>query len=199
MLGGVPRILLVCTGNICRSPMGHGILVDLSTRHYGGRIEVRSAGTWARRGSPATPEANAAAKAAGIDISRHKASPFARELAAWADLIVTMTDEQAKEVAESEPGAESKTFTLKELVNILESLPPVEGGASPEDVLERLGEAHRRRADGRVAVLTDRDVSDPLGLSETVYRAVAHELGELLERLVTGLVGRHGPTLAKEA
>jgi protein-tyrosine phosphatase len=193
------NVLLVCTGNICRSPMGHGILADLSTRQYDGEIVVRSAGTWARKGSPATREAHAAAKATGIDISRHKASPFSRELADWADLIVTMTDEQAAEVAEVDADAAPKTFTLKELVSLLDLLPPIREGGEAKDVQTRLAEAHRLRSDGRQSDLMDRDVADPLGLSETVYRAVAHELNELLGRLLVGLLGRSDRSLAQEA
>ena len=179
--------------------MGHGILENLSKRDYDGGIVVRSAGTWARKGSPATREAIATAKAAGIDISRHQASPMNRELAQWADVIVTMTDEQAAEVAETDSTAVAKTFTLKELVALLDQLPAANAGSDREGLLARVAEAHRMRSEGRAPTLADREVADPLGLSETVYRAVAHELDELLGRLVVGLLGRPDPALANQA
>ena len=160
---------------------------------------MRSAGTWAREGSPATREANAAAKAAGFDISRHKASRFTRELAAWADLIVTMTDEQTEEASATDPDAASRIFTLKGLVSILGSLPPPREGARRKEILARIGEADRLRADGHLGELLDPDVADPLGLSEPVYRAVAHELHQLLGRLVTALLGHPDAAVASEA
>lgn len=124
-----------------------------------------------------------------------------RELATWADLIVTMTAEQAEEVAEMAPEAEAKTFTLKELVPLLEdpSPPPT---AERDEILRRIGEAHRIRTQRGVAGtahLTDVDVADPLGLSDVVYRAVANEVEGLIDRLVTGLVGRRDATLATDA
>ncbi len=110
------RVLLVCTGNICRSPIAHGVLLDRSERLMGGEIEVRSAGTWAGGGSPATPEAVAAAADLGIDISAHRSSRFTSDLAGWADIVITMTAEQAAEVKHEVPDAADKTFTLKSLV-----------------------------------------------------------------------------------
>ena len=109
------RVLLVCTGNICRSPIAHGLLSERSKRLLGGEVEVRSAGTWAG-GGPATPEAVAAAADLGVDISGHRSTRFTRDLANWADLIITMTAEQSAEVRSEAPEADGKTFTLKELV-----------------------------------------------------------------------------------
>ena len=65
------RVLVVCTGNTCRSPMGAGLLTEM----LAGEIEVVSAGIMAAEGHPATPEAVTACAAAGIDISVHRAGP----------------------------------------------------------------------------------------------------------------------------
>ena len=189
------RVLFVCTGNICRSPIAHGLLVDRAARLGDGAIEVRSSGTWGRTGSPATPEAVAAAGQLGIDIERHRSSRFTDELARWADLVVTMTTEQAEEVRELSPDAASKTFTLKELVAILRTLPPADTRLTRETLLDRVSEADRVRSSDHVPPI-DLDVADPLGLSETVYRAVASELEGLVDELVRGIVGQGDGALA---
>ena len=192
------RVLVVCTGNICRSPIAHGLLEDRSRRLTDGQIEVRSAGTWARRGSPATSEAVAAAEELGIDVHGHRSTPFARELADWGDLVVTMTGEQREEVLQAAPDARSKTFTLKELVSLLDSLPDAEDVPIGEPTLERIGAANRLRDVPGRPTLVDEDVVDPLGLSQLTYRAVAHEIEGLVDGLVRGLAGHRTPAAAQE-
>ncbi len=191
------RVLFVCTGNICRSPIAHGLLEHRVKGLEGAAIEVRSAGTWGRNGNSATREAVAAAAGLGIDIAAHRASKFTGELGAWADLIITMTTEQSEEVRELVPDASPKTFTLKELVAILGSLPQA-AATSREDLLKRIAEADRARENGFEPPV-DLDVSDPLGHSETVYQAVAHELEGLVDELVAGLIGSDASALASEA
>jgi protein-tyrosine phosphatase len=183
------RLLIVCTGNICRSPIADGLLVTRLVP-LGGGIEVRSAGTWGRKGSPATPEAVSAAAQHGIDIQAHRSSTFTADLADRADLIITMTSEQAEEVLAEAPDAGPKTFTLKELVAILRSLPPVPSGNPTRDgLLRRIADAAGARSAAGYGAPADLDVADPLGLSETMYRAIAKELEGLVDELMRGLVG----------
>ena len=183
------RVLLVCTGNICRSPMAHGLLADRSTRDLDGLIEVRSAGTWARRGSRASGDSVAAAAELGVDIAGHRSTPFSSELGASADLVVTMTGEQREEVLAELPDAASRTFTLKELVAILDSLPPVASSPTRESLQARVAEADEARRAGRARAPVDEDVVDPLGLSQLTYRAVAKEIEDLIDGMLRGLVG----------
>ena len=160
------HVLLVCTGNICRSPIAHGLLAD---RVRGLEVEVRSAGTWAGGGSPATDEAVAAAAEIGIDIAAHRSSRFTTYLADWADLILTMTAEQKDEVIAEAPAAQAKTFTIKSFA------------------------ARQAERDDPV----DGDVADPLGMPRSAYSNVARELEGLIDDIVPALTeGR--PALAKE-
>lgn len=183
------QILIVCTGNICRSPIAEGLLVSRLVP-LGGGMEVRSAGTWGRNGSPATPEAVAAADRHGVDIRAHRSSRFTGDLARWADLIITMTAEQAREVLEALPEAGPKTFTLKELVAIVASLPTVAAKEpTREGLLQRIADAGRARTQAGYGAPADLDVADPLGLSQTVYLAVAAELDHLIDALMREMVG----------
>ena len=68
-------ILVVCTGNICRSPIAEGLLRDALAARFGAEApSVSSAGMWGVEGSSATPEAVAAAVESGADIQTHPAS-----------------------------------------------------------------------------------------------------------------------------
>jgi protein-tyrosine phosphatase len=182
----VLRVLLVCTGNICRSPLAHGFLADRSLRYLDGGIEVRSAGTWARDGGPATAEAVAAGVEAGIDIAAHRSSRFRADHADWADVVLTMTGEQRDEVLAVSSGARSKTFTLKEAAALLRDRPPVEGPLDRSMLLGRIAEADGVRQAG-APQLADEDVADPLGMSALTYRAVAAEIEGLVDGLLRGL------------
>ena len=180
-------MLLVCTGNICRSPLAHGFLVDRSHRYLDGRISVRSAGTWARDGSPATAEGVAAGVEAGIDISGHRSARFVADLADWADVVLTMTVEQREEVLEAAPHAASTTFTLKEAVALLRELPPPVPPIDRESLARRIAELHRLRVEGAAPAVADEDVADPLGMSALTYRAVAAEIEGLIDGFLRGL------------
>lgn len=87
------HVLLVCTGNTCRSPMAEAIGRDLVEHSAPGSVPVqfRSAGVAAETGSPPTPEAVAAIRAMGIAPPTGRAQPLTPELARWADVIYTMT------------------------------------------------------------------------------------------------------------
>jgi protein-tyrosine phosphatase len=176
--------------------MALGFLADRSRRLLGGAIEVGSAGTWARQGSPPTAEAEGAATERGVDISKHRSTPFAPHLAARADLVLTMTLEQREEVLEAAPEAAPRTFTLKELVALLRGLPSPAREPSRETLVARVAEADRLRASGEGPRPADEDVADPIGMSAATYRAVAWEIEELTDALVRGLAGVTAPVPA---
>src|SRR6266581_4207804 len=83
-------ILLVCTGNICRSPMAFGFLRQLLRERGASSIALQSAGVQAWDDSPPTPEAVEALWERGIDISDHTARRLNRGLIEEADLILAM-------------------------------------------------------------------------------------------------------------
>src|SRR5205085_6336820 len=69
----VATILLVCTGNICRTPMARALLAERFRLRGVDRVDIVSAGTVGWQGSPATPEAQAAVAELGLDASAHSA------------------------------------------------------------------------------------------------------------------------------
>ena len=83
-------ILMVCTGNICRSPMAEGLLRHLLPPSLKTAVRVSSAGTYAMHGNQPAPHAVSAMAQLGIDISTHRARMVSRELVRNADLSLAM-------------------------------------------------------------------------------------------------------------
>jgi protein-tyrosine phosphatase len=91
----VVRVLLVCMGNICRSPMAEGVLRHrLAGRDLPLPVEVDSAGTHGyHRGAPPDPRAQAAAMRRGVDISALRARRVTPEDLVRFDLVIAMDDD----------------------------------------------------------------------------------------------------------
>jgi len=106
------NILIVCTGNVCRSPLAEGILRSWLTRDMVPDVTVSSAGTYASEGAPASSYGVMIAAENGIDTSEHHARLLHRELIARADLILTMEVDHIFEVLRLAPSAEHKVHPL---------------------------------------------------------------------------------------
>jgi protein-tyrosine phosphatase len=184
-------ILVVCTGNVCRSPIAEGFLrATLGERFGADAPTVASAGTAGWEGSAAMPESVTAAAERGVDISSHVARRLRPELVRDADLVVAMADEHRRLVIGASPQAAGRTFTLKELVRLLEAIPASDRSSVPDAALaERVRGAATLRDEGFAGNPFDEDVADPLGLPLETYRAIAWELDEWCGRLVDGLFG----------
>lgn len=103
------RILFVCTGNTCRSPMAEAIL---KSKKIDG-LEVKSAGIYAAMGSEASAHAKKVLEDHNID-HNHSSNMLNVESVRWADLILTMTGSHKNAILQQYPYAASKVFTLKE-------------------------------------------------------------------------------------
>jgi protein-tyrosine-phosphatase len=107
------RVLLVCTGNVCRSPVAEGILRKLHRMagSHGGVI-VESAGTAAMPGAPASGNSVEVAASYGIDIRGHAARQLTRRLVSRARLILTMQPEHREWIVARYPEAAEKTHVI---------------------------------------------------------------------------------------
>jgi protein-tyrosine-phosphatase len=90
------KLLFVCAGNTCRSPLAEKIAVREARDRGIGRIEVHSAGTDAYD-RLATEDTQRVAREHGLDLSQHRARWLTHELIADADLILVMTQQQLQD------------------------------------------------------------------------------------------------------
>mgnify|MGYP003582349008 FL=1 len=101
------NILVVCVGNICRSPMAEALL----KQRYPHK-NIDSAGVGALVGHSADPAALEIMAKQEMDITNHVAKQIDEGLAKKADLIFTMSDSQTKWIEERWPFCRGKTFKL---------------------------------------------------------------------------------------
>ena len=106
------RVLIVCTGNTCRSPMAAAAL-RRALGPEAERVVVESAGTSAGEGSPASEPSIRIAAASGVDLTEHRSRRVTSESLRWADVVLVM--EPAHRAAAVALGADpDRTHLLSE-------------------------------------------------------------------------------------
>lgn len=184
------RVLVVCTGNVCRSPLAAAVLRrDLSRD----AVAVTSAGLGAREGDRVDASTRGEAQRLGLDLDAHRARVLHASDAVAGDLIVVATQRQRAVVVDLVPAALQRTFTLLELDATLARLDPHALAVAGEPA-ERLAAvvSAAARARGPAVRGIDVDVRDPHGGSPALHRAVA----DLVAASATRVAARLG-TLAR--
>lgn len=173
------KVLMVCTGNLCRSPMAEGMLRHLAQQR-GCDLEVTSSGTWADWGNPATAEAVEVLRGRGIDLAGHQSRGLDPKELKKADLVVGMTSVHRREILQVAPEVEGRLVLLKELVELaLDGDLP----GSSELRLSRLLGAPRPK--WRRAL----DLDDPIGKPIGAYERTLAEIEMGAEVIVSALCG----------
>ena len=108
------NILVVCIGNICRSPMAEAVLKEALSKSNKNGIHVSSAGIGALVGHPADEKSEQLMTARGLDISGHSAHQLNHEMIRKADLILVMELAHKKNIENKEPSAKGKVFRIGE-------------------------------------------------------------------------------------
>ena len=181
------RVLMVCTGNICRSAYAEHVLQDGLDAAAPGEFEIGSAGTLGLPRRPVEPPLDGYLAERGIDSSDFESRRISRGLLDMADAVVVLSGEHRDELLRMSPAALKRTFTLNEMAAAARGLDPEE--------LERLrGRPLRERWAGllnaaaaagpRLRRLGGADIEDPFRQKDAVFERVAGEIDEALEALV---------------
>lgn len=173
------EILTVCTGNICRSPLA---ALVLRTRLADLGVDVTSAGVRGLNAATMTPEAIDLAVEYGVTAEAadtHRSRYLIEALLASPDLILTMTRDHRRDVAELAPSRLRSTFTVREFARLAEALSDDEitAAAVGDDASARLRAAAAAVAGQRGLVPPgDDDVIDPYRRDWKIYRESADQL-----------------------
>jgi protein-tyrosine phosphatase len=192
------RILMVCTGNICRSPVMERLLVARLREQLGpedaARFSISSGGTWAMDGAPMSPQAAETLVSLGGDPSEFAGRDLTAEMLQEADLILTATREHRRLVVTSEPRAAARTLTLREFARLLGPVTPADIARrlTSDDPVERMtavvAAALGQRGLVPVGAAADDDIADPYGRDRSAYLRAASEIDAALSVVMALLV-----------
>jgi protein-tyrosine phosphatase len=188
------RVLVVCTANVCRSPLAAELLHEALPQ-----ARVESAGVRAMTDSPMC-EVSASVLPSGHR-PEHAARQLTPELVAGADLVITMEREQRSAAVRLAPGSQAKVFTLREAAALAEGLVD-RGTPVPQDAAGLARAMHATR--GLVALPVAEppkrhwwsrpvEPEDPLtivdghGQDEPEHLAAAHQVADTTQRLLDAL------------
>lgn len=170
-------VLIVCTANICRSPMAQ-YLLRMALLHRdpmaGARFAVRSAGTRGWDEAPMDTAAAAELRRLGGDPAAFRSRPLDDAQCRAADLVLTATREHRTAVLHRVPRALRRTFTILEFADLA---PRAAAAGSAADVVAWAAAARAS------ATLDDYDVPDPYRGSPEEHRGVA----DLIESATTAI------------
>lgn len=110
------QILIVCTGNICRSPVGEALLQDRLQKRGLSAWLVKSAGTWAQWKRGASQYSVEIMAEQGLDITNHQAEMIDRSHMENADLILCMESGHMEALKAEFPVHKNKVHLLSEMV-----------------------------------------------------------------------------------
>ena len=177
---GPVKVLTVCTGNICRSPLSEGLLRMVLT---GLPVTVHSVGTAAMVGNQMTEQNRIIASEFGVtDGEAHRARQLDIEHLRDADLVLALSREHRRAVVELLPRASRHTFTLREFARLAEASDlselQITDAMSPE---RRMREAIDLVAQLRgslppLADPADDDVVDPYQRKDEIYALSAQQI-----------------------
>lgn len=179
------RVLTVCTGNICRSPVAERLLQAA----LGDAVEVTSAGVRGLVGDSLHPEMGAILQRSGIPADGFAARQVSSADVRSADLVLALTREHRAQLVQQTPAALRRSFTLLEFAHIIASpdLPPVAAGEVGVRLRELVPLAARHRSLAGPAEALD--VPDPYGRDGAAYElayALIRDAVEVIARAARG-------------
>jgi protein-tyrosine phosphatase len=172
-------VAFVCTGNRFRSPLAAALLTAATSAP----VRVRSVGVLELGPVPALREAVELAETLDVDLADHRAVGLSDIDLEPLDLVLGFERMHVRTAVVDAAAAIEQTFTLPELVRLLEALP--EAASRPDAVEQaraRVKQAHESRPPGfRTAAVEE--VPDPLGRPSREQQRVAKAVDDLVRRL----------------
>jgi protein-tyrosine phosphatase len=184
----VGRVLVICTGNVCRSPYIERRLRQLLA---GTDAVVESAGTRALVGAAIEPGSTTALAALGADGADFASRQLGPALLDEADIVITATQQHRGDAVALHPRALRKTFTLGELADLVRGADlAAEAQAAPQGmpwaaVVADVARGRRGLHPARTA--DEADIYDPYGRGPAAYDRMSHEIESQVEVVADAL------------
>lgn len=195
------KVLFICTGNTCRSPMAEAILKFKSDEH-----SVQSAGIYAAQGVPLSEGTKEVLTEVGI-ICNHTSQPLTQSLTDWADLILTMTHDHKQLINQKFLNVKHKLFTLKEYNKkkearaITKYQQALEKLVAKKQLFQEPKEKFKTNLDREIALtkfveaelleleeaqnlLNYENIQDPFGQSKAIYSATYDDITFEIDQLI---------------
>jgi protein-tyrosine phosphatase len=180
------RILTVCTGNICRSPMAERLLQSDLDKAFPGQFLVESAGTGALVGSPVDARVADFIRQAGCDADNFVSRQLTPEILKRQDLVLALTREHRSRVVEMSPSMLRKTFTVREFARLLPVIQLDDSLRGPNRWAAVLPKALRARS-AQPGEVEDDDVVDPYRRDSEIYERMRSDLTPAISEIMNNL------------
>lgn len=176
-------VLIVCTGNVCRSPAAERLLAA----RVPPAITVSSAGLGALAGRGVDGPMALALSQQGVDPDGHVARQFTPGLLAAADLVLTAEAAQRNAILHDAPAAMPRTFTLREFGRLGAALPPLHAPVTEDALRDRVRQVAAQRGAVPAPAAGADDVGDPFGAPLAFARATLDQLVTAVDGVVAAL------------
>ena len=189
------RILVVCTGNICRSPMAQALLLHRLRERLGPdtadqQFEVTSAGTYGLAGHPIEDTARQVLTSYGVEPDAFAAREMIADHVAGADLVLGATREHRAAAVTLAPAASQRAFTLREFARLVSAVDAatIDRTGVPADVARRLVPlAASYRGFVRPDTPGDDDIADPYRRATAAFERAGAQIREAVTAIVDAL------------
>jgi protein-tyrosine phosphatase len=189
----VGRVLVICTGNVCRSPYLERRLRQLLAGHD---VHVESAGTRALVGADIEPGSTLALESLGADTTAFASRQLSAAMLDAADIVITATQKHRADAVALHPRALRKTFTIGELADLVREADLVAAAAGHEAsagdrdtpwaaIVAEVARGRRGLKPARTAA--ESDIPDPYGRGSAAYDLMSTEIESQLPVVVAAL------------
>lgn len=183
----IVTILVVCTANICRSPMAEGLL---RKRLESAPRFVVSSGGFLPGGRAVDPFAARAMAALNIDVDKHRSRQLNPEVLRRASLIITMTSDHVRQAVDMAPQSWPRLFSLSDLAGRMSAVGPRREG---EEFADYVGRLHFGRtaaaAMSAMSAGATGDIADPYGESLSAFERTALQLDRYSALVASSILG----------
>ncbi|MCW2496671.1 hypothetical protein [Jatrophihabitans sp.] len=177
-------VLIVCTGNICRSPLAERLL---TARLGAAPVVVTSAGTGALVGRGVDEPSALVLRELGGDPTGHQARRLTRELANAADLILTAESSHRSTLLQAEPTLFRRTFTLREFARLGAAQPPLAPPITDSALRSRVVEVAAQRGWIEPAAPGLDEIGDPFGAGLEMARLVGGQISDAVDGVILSM------------